>query len=467
MKVNKLLFVIFALALLAGVATALQIDSATIGDNKQDRVANVTATFVLKNNNTATISSLQVTTNADGKYNIAFTNVPTSLAAGASQTITVTGTIPLDLDAVDKTTLEEKAIKIGELTATGKIGSKTYTSTSDLNMQAVNQLELKKVKVSCGTKDESLDDGERMEELKPDTKDCSFTVEVENNFRTSDKNNLKIGDIEFDPATVEVESDDSDVDLDDEDDISGFDAGDEEEVSFDFDIDEEADDGTYIVTVRAFGTDDNGAFHGEEWEVKLEVERLKHDIQFQKTSIMPPEVEACDENIIKISTTIINMGRRDEDEAAVELRIPDLKFAKKIEDIELDRDDKTTLHFDVTLPKDTREGIYRGTLKSYFDNVAESRSKTIEITVIKCSDVREDLIEIQTPEQKEETTTVVVPQQTTTPQIPPTVTEAKTSQPAEKGFTESGAYVGLLIALVVLLLIAIGVIVVVFFVKKK
>jgi len=466
MKTNKLLFVLLTFVLLAGIATAVQVGSATIGDANQDRVGNVTATFKLTNNDTATLTDIQITSTADPKYNVVFTNKPTSLAAGASATITVSATIPLDFDAVDRTTLEEKAFKIGDITATGNIGTIVQTETSDLNMQAVNQLEIKKVKVSCGSKDESLDDGEKMDELKPDTKDCSFTVEFENDFRTSDKNDKKIGDISFDPATVEVESDDSDVDLDDEDDVSGFDAGDEEELSFDFDIDEEADDGTYAVTVRLFGNDDNGAFHGEEWEVKLEVERLKYDIQIQKISIMPPEVEACDGNPIKISATLLNMGRRDENEAAVELRMPDFKYTKKIEDIDLDRDDKTTVNFDITIPATIKEGIYRGTLKTYFDNIAESNTRTIEITVIKCSEIIPETPEEPKEEEKQQTT-IIVPQTQTQPQIPPTATQAKTPTKTESKFTESGAYIGLLIALVVLLLIAIAVIVIVFFAKKK
>ena len=469
MRINKILIVLLALVMLAGIASALQIESATIGDENQDRIANVTTTFQIKNNATSKITDIQITSNADPKYNVEFSNVPTSLDAGASQTVTITATIPLTHDAVDKNTLEQTALKIGTITATGKIGKKTYSATSDLKMQAVNHLEIRKVKVVCGSKDESLSDGERMKELKPDTKDCTMTVEIKNTFRTSDKDNKKIGDIEFDPATVEVESDNSDIDLDDSDDISSLGARETDELSFDFDIDEEADDGTYNIKVRLTGTDSNGALHGEEWEVKLEVERLKHDIQFKKVTIFPEEIEGCDGNTVKVSATIYNMGRRDEDEAAVELKIPDFKYTKKIDDISLDRDDKTTVNFDVALPANIKEGTYRGTINTYFDSIAESATKTVEFKVKKCGITTEDTEEqTKQTEEKKETTRIIIPQKTTEQKIPPIATQAKSAtQKTEKGFTESSAYIGLLIALVVLLLTAITVILVVFFVKKK
>lgn len=467
MKINKILFALLTLVILSGIASALQVSSVTIGDDKEDRVGNLSNTFTITNNGTVQVEIISITSNAEAKYEISFTNKPTNpLAPGASATVTINAKIPLDFNAVDKITLEEKAFKIGEISVKGTTTGNTsisITETSDINMQAVNQLEIKKVMVSCGSKDERLDDGERMEELKPDTNDCSFSVEVENNFRTSDKNNQKIGDIEFDPATIEVESDNSNIDLDEEGDISGFDAGDEEEVTFDFDIAEEADDGTYTITIRAFGTDENGAFHGEKWEVKLEVERLKHDIQFQKVSTTPTEIETCGEKSVKVSATILNMGRRDEDEVAIELKIPGLKYSKKIENIELDRDDKTTINFDVSLPVNIKEGIYRGTLKTFFDNIAESSSKTIEISIIKCA-IEEQPEEKE--EEKEQQTTVIIPQQTQQ-LIPPIVTQAKTTKETQQKFTESTAYVGLLIGLLSLLFIAIIILMVVFFVKKK
>ncbi len=462
MKTNKMLFTVLMLVLLAGMASALQVGSAKIGDDNQDRVENVSATFQITNNGSVTLDNITVSTTADPKYNLQFTNKPTSLAPGAAQTVTVTGKIPLDFDAVDTTTLEEKAFKIGDITVQGYEATVLVSETADLNMQAVNQIELKKIKVSCDSNEENLDDGEKMKELKPDMQDCQFYIKIENDFNENDKNDQKIGDIEID-TTIEVESDDSDVDLDDSDEVN-LDADEYEEITFDFDIDEEADDGSYEITVKVFGTDENNAFHGEKWTVELEVERLKHDLTFDKVSVNPSELETCDVNgAVNVAVTIYNMGRRDEDEAAVELKLPDFKYSKKIEDIEIDRSDKTTVNFDVLLPVNVKEGLYRGTLKSYFDTLAESHSETVQIKVTKCT--------TEEPEETEEDnqTTIVIPQQTQQ-QIPPTITKAQTTTPTTQtkdSFTESTAYLGLLTAFVVLLLIAIVIIGVVFFVKKK
>ena len=330
-------------------------------------------------------------------------------------------------------------------------------------MQAVNQLRIDKVRISCGSKSKTLDDGEEISSLKPDTS-CTITIEVENDFRSRDTNDQKIGDIDMD-VTVAVESDDSDVDLD-EDDSDDLDADDDIDFSFDFDIDEEADDKTYNIDVRAYGIDDNGAYHGEIWTVQLEVEREKHEISIKKITVMPSIVEACNDmtNMVTVSTQIANTGRRDEDEAAVELSMPDFKFIEKKEDIELDRDDKTTLSFQVILPDSIKPGKYRGTLKTFFDNLGESMTETVEIEVLECSIVQDE----PEVEEEEQSTTIIIPESkdqeketSKTPAVNPPIIQKETS------FTESAGYTILLVGLVAMLAIIIVVLAIVFLGKKR
>jgi len=73
--------------------------------------------------------------------------------------------------------LEEKALKIGTLSVTGTVGSATETTSTDILMQAVNQLRIKKARIDCDTKSQSVDDGDRVKNLKPGM-DCSLEVEV-------------------------------------------------------------------------------------------------------------------------------------------------------------------------------------------------------------------------------------------------------------------------------------------------
>ncbi len=466
MKTNKLLIPLLMVLVLVGFANALQVTSPIIGGANQDRLDVVSATFTITNNDTFKVENITIQHNADSQYNIAFTNAPSELLPGASATVTVKGKVPLDFDAIDRTTLSELAKKIGTITVQGinpsvPAASGIISETADLKMQAVNQLRIDKVRVACGSKSKTLDDGEEMTALKPDTS-CTITVEVENNFRSKDTNDQKIGDIDME-VTVTVESDDSDVDLDD-DDSDNLDANDNIDFSFDFDIDEEADDKTYNIEVRAYSVDDNGAYHGEIWTVQLEVEREKHELAIKKIIVMPSIIESCKDmsNMVTISTQIANTGRRDESEAAVELSLPDFKFIEKKEDIELDRDDSTTLSFQVTIPENIKPGKYRGTLKTFFDNLGESMTETVEVEVLACSITQDE------PEEEEQTTTIIIPesndQEKETSKIPamnPPIIQKETS------FTESAGYTILLVGLVVLLTIIIVGLAIVFLGKKR
>lgn len=471
-KLGTIAAVIALLVLMAVSVSALTIGSATIGNNNQDRIKNVSQTFTVTNNE-STAATVTFATTADSKYNIRFDPVSVTLNAGQSTSVKVTADIPLDFNAVETSTsasdyLKEKAFVIGQIQ--GKIGS-TVTATSDLKMQAANQLEIKKARIDCGDKSKSLDDGDKVDNLKADTK-CTLEVEVENKFSENDKkdssgNELKIGDIEFDTIDVDVESDDSDFDVNENEDLDGLDADDKDSVTVDFDIDEDVDDGTYTLDVFVSGRDDNTATHGEHWEIRLEVKRLTHDIQIRSLSITPQRISACDGGQLRASARILNQGKRDEDEVAASLDIPELKFTKRVDQIELDKDDSTPVNFVADVPANSKSGIYRATLSTFFDNTAPSNTEAVEFTVDKC-------------EEETVTTTTSDGQTTAGTQTSQTSTTTQTSGQADNtqtdtssvavprarvrsGFTDSPAYTWVLGGLaVVLLIILIAVIMVAF-----
>jgi hypothetical protein len=469
MKTSTLLIIVLTLLACTGLASALQVSSPLIGGENQDRIKNVTSTFTITNDGLDKLENIILQHSADPKYEIEFTNVPIELGPGESAPVTIKGNIPLDFDSTDKTNLEKKIVKIGEITVTADEISANATiinqvsKKAEINMQAVNQINIRRVIISCGDLNRRLNDGDRIDDLKPGLEDCILTVEVENTFKTSDRDNLKIGDIEFDPLTIEVESDDYDIDLNDYEDLRIF-ARDREELSFDFSIYEEAKDGTYSIYIRAYGKDENEAFHGQIWEIKLRVNRLRYEVSFKRVGVTPNEIETCGEKSTRVSATISNIGRRDT-EAAVELRIPEFGYLKKIENIDLYVDDQTTVYFDVQIPEDVKEGIYTGTLKSFFDNLAESNTKTVEIRITKCT-IPEPKQEEEPAEEKKETT-IIIPKETQ-PVIPPkAATSTQTTESTSEKFTESTAYVGLLLGLIVVLLFSIILIFAVYFLRKK
>lgn len=444
--------------LLAVSASALTLNGATIGGENQDRIKNVSTTFQVTNNDTSSVS-LTFASTAESKYNVRFEPATATVAPNQSTTVKVIADIPLDFDAVEPSKsatdyLDAKAFPIGEIQA--KSGS-TVVATNTLKMQAVNQLEVKKVRIDCDGSSESVADGEKVEDLKPDTK-CSLEVDVENNFdedddEYADGSDMKIGDVEIETATVEIEVDDSDFDLDEEEDLDGLAAGDEDTITTDFDIADDVSDGTYTMTVYVYGEDDNGALHGESWEVRLDVTRLSHDIQLRSPSLSPDRVSACDGGDIRVLARIANFGKRDEDAVAVELSVPDLKFTKRVSDIELDSDDSTSVSFVVTVPENAKAGIYRATLTTFFDDTAESNSQALEFTVDKC-DTQEVVV---VPAVQQNTTTQTGTQPATPAGSAVAVPRARVS--TSGGFADSSTYlwvlggVGAVLLLIIILLL--------------
>jgi len=462
MKKQHVLIVLMLLmiTLAAASASALQITSATIGDDNQDRVKNVSVQVTVTNDGNTTLNDISLNKNVDSKYNIRFSSptITTLQGNGGSTTVTVTGDIPLDFSAIDTDDnsndyMEAVALKIGTITASA---TGATPATADLKMQAVNQLELKKATLECGDTSKRIKDGTDFEDLKPDTS-CSILVEVENKFDDKDSDDDKTGDIDFDEADVEILVDDSDFDVDESDSVDP-DPDDTDEVTLDFDIDEDVSDGSYDLIIRVIGQDDNGAWHGEQWKADLRIDRLKHDLQIKNAAMNPTKMD-CKGGQVKVDAKIINLGKRDEDDVVVELTIPDLDLTTKKSGIELDEDDYTRLSFVLTVPEDVDEGVYLVNLNTYFDGIAPSNTKVFNLAVEAC--------EVEEPEPTTTTTTTTV---TTTPTEPADTTPAATAPSArvrttseKSGFWDSSSYLwilGVLIAAIVIIIIVLIVVLV-------
>jgi len=455
-----LLLVLFSLILAAG-ASALQVTSGIIGGESQDRIANSSTSITVTNDGTAALTGVQMTFAGDSKYAVHFEPATFNLNAGSSQTVTVYGNIPLTFDGVVKTTsdanyLKETPFKIG----TVKAAVGTTEATADLNMRAVNQIEIKKVTVQCGDASKRLDNGESLEGLSPDTA-CSITIEVENNFDDNDNNDLLIGDIEFDPIYVEVESTDSDFDLDEDDDIGSLAGGDKDSITFDFTIEDDTPEGKYPVIVRVYGTDDNSAFHGAIMTVKLEVERLKHDLQLKATSINPAQVDSCKPAKITVGATMINLGRTDEDDIVAKAIISDLNLEKGKTNIVLDQDDSEPVSFIFDIPADTKPGIYSVELSTYWDSTGLSNTQRLDFVVNECKTPAVDTTVSTTTGTT--TTTTDNTAVTTGATATDTTSQARVRSTAASAFKESPAYLWLLGGIAVLLVvIVLGLLVVLF-----
>lgn len=446
---KRIASMLLIIALCAMSAFAVQVGAPTIGTENSDRIAAQTS-FTITNDNSSVMTNVQVTFSGgaeNAKYALQVPNKPSNISANSGVSVTLNGTIPLDHPAVDATTLKAGPVKIGVMTVTGTVNGAQVTAQTDVYMQAVNQLEIKKARVECSSTSKSVDDGDRIENLKPGEQ-CTLEIEVENNFDDSDSNNQKIGDISFDTVTINVDSSGSDLDVDDADDIDNLDGGDSDSVTMDLEFDEEADDGTYNVDIRVSSRDENGALHGEAFSFKMEIERLTHDIQISRVEVSPNRVDACDASSVKVTAQILNQGKRNEDEVAVEVSIPDLKFVKKVENLELDEDDSTSVSFDVAVPAGTKAGLLRIDLKTFFDTLALSNQGSVDLTIDKCETNEPSVVETPKTTTPAKETTVVVP---TAPQPTGTKATAAAQKSSSTSFTDSPAYIALLVVLSVLI----------------
>jgi hypothetical protein len=460
---KRIALCVVLIALLAIGASAVSVSSPKLGSENQDRVKNVATTFTITNNNSAAMDSLSFSFGggAENTKYLLTVSGPSSIAANSQASFTLNGSIPLDHPGVDAADLQEKALKIGTLTVSGDVSGVTDTATVDITMQAVNQLRIKKARIECDTKSQSLDDGDRVKNLKPG-QDCTLEVEIENQFDDNDNNNQKIGDIAFDNIDISVDSSDGDVDVDEDDDLDDLDANDEDSVTVDIEIDDEADDGTVTIDIRVSGKDENGALHGEAMDVRLEIERLSHDIQIRRMELSPASVSNCDATRSKLTVNVLNQGKRDEDEVVVEATVSDLQYTQKIENIELDKDDSTSVSFDIPVPKGADEGIARVDIRTYFDNVAPSNSGSVELNINECAVEDDEPVKEPVMEDKKQTSAVV-------PQTAPVVPQGQAQAAPKKqtSFTDSKAYVALLVILSVLIAGAIVALIAVLMRKKR
>lgn len=464
---KKFIILTILVAVLALSVNALNVPDVTVGDADQARVHNVSTTFTVTNNNASAITGIQITSSAASKYNVRFSNVPSSIAASSSATVTVTVDIPDDHDGVDSN-LEENPISVGNIQVSGTLSSNAITETSSLKVQAENMLKIDKVRVACDTKTKSLEDGEQMDNLLPD-QDCTFEIEIENRFDDRNDDGEKIYDVNFDSVDVKMDSSNSYVDVDVDDEPSEIDADDKDTADGTIEIDEEADRDARI-EVKVSAIDDNGAKHGEVLKFDMEVTRLRHDIQVRQVSINPQSIDNCENSEVRVSVNVRNMGKRDEDQASVEVRVPDLKFVMKEPDFELDQDDSTTVSVSIPIPEDADAKTYDVEVRTYYDSLAESNlgKGTFTITACELPEAKEPVTVVQ-PEKKQ--IVVVQSNKTTATSVDNTQdtdvkgTAAKTAP--TRSSISSPAYTALLISLNVLLLAAIVVVVIMFARKKK
>jgi len=306
-------------------------------------------------------------------------------------------------------------------------GSLTDTQSFNISVAAAKKLRIKDLDVKVdGRTDKNLANGGTIKrEAKPES-NIEFKIEIENGF--TDEEDLKIEDI-----TVEITI----KDIDDGDDIDEeskeFDLRPEKDkkVTLDFKVPLEVDEDIYDVDIHVEAEDENGTEHEIDWILYLEVEKEKHDIRITKANLNPSVVKC--EKTTTLNTEIINLGRDEEDEVALEITSSELEFNFRKEDIELEEgtdDNRYSRTLNIAIPDKLAVGTYPIEINSYYDATHLSDTETVNLEVQECKKVIE---EEEKPKTKPDVSINI-----TKPEVKPKEEVTKIT------FRESPAYVALL-----------------------
>lgn len=405
--------------------TSIEVSTITLGGNKDkedggQRNNDYSKTFTVKNTGNIALNNIALSfvsqdipqTSKESEYNIRFsTNTISTLAAGASTTVTVTGFIPLDFDAVDDN-LEASSFQIGTVRAT----SGNVQGNGVLRMQAVNQLGIDKAYFFLNGEEngEKLSDNDKVENVKPGDS-VKLEVTVKNTFDENDEeddngNDMFVGDIDIEDINVEFEIDDDELDIEEDDELDDLGGEDKDVIEIEFDVEEDASDSDYSGELRVYGEDENGAKHGEMYDIKLEVVRETHEISVKRASFTQ-ETITC-EGTTDLKVYVQNTGKRNERDAAVSVANSDLKIDMKKDELDMDKDDAKTLTFPIKIEKGTEAGTYTFLVKGYYSGTIFSTEESAKLTIVECEEEKEapkQTEEKEAPEEKTEQKQVITP----------------------------------------------------------
>lgn len=414
-------------------------------------------TFIVKNNGTENITNLnlQLVTTELSRFNISTSpyslNQQFTLNVNQQVSFTLTGTVPKDI-----TTREEPytgALKM--YSGSTELGSINLKITSD------SQLELGSVKFLVDSSSKSISDGDTRKEVKPGSK-LEIKGDIENTFTDSD-------DIVIEDVTVDItikDIDDGD-DMEEDVDVGDIDPDDKENFEITFDIPEDVDADEYSVEILVEGEDENGAKHSVKWDVKIKVEKDKHDIVIRKATVSPSKI-SCSRRI-NLGIDLKNQGESDEDEVVVAIESSSLNIDNEDTSIPSidegtgeDTEYSKTYTFDVS--DSVKAGTYPISVRVYYDTDTLSDSETVNLVVENCA--------AETPaEQKPSEVVVVNPPTSEGTETPaeeePEIITTPVTETTEVPLLQSNTYLILLIGAVGVAVIVIIIMIVVLFSMKK
>ncbi|MFH0867759.1 MAG: hypothetical protein V1831_00435 [Candidatus Woesearchaeota archaeon] len=382
-----------------------------------------TGTFTITNTGNANIPGVSFGF-SDSDFNLRANNTNFVLAFNTTETIKFNITIPADYST-------------GNVT----LGSVNLVST-ELNEALFNV----KAEVGGGLIIEDLDvflntrksksgsdldvyDGKKLnfdnEDAGPGS-ELRFNFNIENTF--SDKEDIDINDI---TVKITIEEIDDGGDLEEESKEFDMDPDSNEDLDVVINLPLSVDIGVYDIIIEVLGEDDNGNEHTAQMSLKLDIDKEPRDVIISNAYLFPEKIKCSGSSTL--TATIKNLGKTIEENAMLEIISKDLNIDSKESSIKLeedpfDTDNEFTKKLIINIDKSMAAKTYPITLKAYLQEQIPWETKTVNLVVEACGDVKETIEE----EKIEETTTAAVKE-----------TENKTTEteevPVLKGLTTTEA----------------------------
>lgn len=315
-----------------------------------------------------------------------------------------------------------------------------------------NKLEIRSLKAYVdGNKDSGTLDAKPESEIK-------IKFDVKNIYDTVA--NLEIRDIGV-TSYIKSIDDGDDLDVDEEPDINDLDPGEDDSAQLVFSIPLEVEDNTYDLEIKVEGKDANGTSQVATDTLSVRIKKEKHDVWIRNADLYTANLKCS--RTTQLGVSVINMGTSNEDAVLLTVTNNDLGISKK-DTFDLDNDpfgsdSKYSNTYPIIVSKDQEAGTYPINVKVSYNSGAKIAEKNVDLVVEDC---------VSKP-----TTVVVQPTPTTTTTIPPTPAEIAVTQPEEQGILASlqsaigNKGIFALILLAELVVIIIGVVLVVSWIKRK
>src|SRR3989338_2467527 len=270
-----------------------------------------------------------------------------------------------------------------------------------------SKLLINDVDVKVGSKThKNIDFGEKIKEEAKPGDNVQFKIQATNNF--TDTEDLEIEDIE---VTVTIEGIDDDDDLEEEGEIKDIKAEKDDDVTIDFTIPLEVDEGDFDVLIEIEGDDENGTAQAVEYELELEVQKEDNEVKFLRNAITPSEIKCG--RTVQLSTGVINTGADDEDDVVLEVANTELGVSFRetfdLTNDAFDEDSKFRKTFTFSVPQEVAPGIYTINSKVTYNNGDDTKTETVDLVVAQCEIAKEPVEEEPKEEEKKEEVVVVQP----------------------------------------------------------